>query len=173
MKRLRGNPLSKQCMGAAEKGGGGQLQKQKAKRMRRYRCGEQQQRARRSSCPSKDISKLGTHSGRGRGRGRGVQVTGLRGGRCDRSPAIKPRNLQVSSLIMLQRNTCRRRSRWQQMLQNLREGRRCGRRQEGCHGWAWRVTDAKRKQNAMRKPLTKPQNATDIFLHSEQSEREG
>lgn len=34
------------------------------------------------------------------------------------------------------------------------------------------MTDAKRKQNAMRKPLTKPQNATDIFLHSEQSERE-
>lgn len=79
MKRLRGNPLSKQYMGAAEKGEGGQLQKQKAKRMRRYRCGEQQQRARRSSCLSKDISKLGTHSGRGRGRDRGVQVTGLRG----------------------------------------------------------------------------------------------
>lgn len=26
------------------------------------------------------------------------------------------------------------------------------------------MTDVKRKQNAMRKPLTKPQNATDIFL---------
>lgn len=35
------------------------------------------------------------------------------------------------------------------------------------------MTDAKRKQHAMRKPLTKPQNATDIFLHSEQSGREG
>lgn len=48
--------------------------------------------------------------GREGGGGGGVDAVS---GRCYRSPAIKPRNLQVSSLIMLQRNTCIRRSRWQ------------------------------------------------------------
>lgn len=71
MKRLRGNPLSKQCMGAAEKGEGGQLQKQKAKRMRRYRRGEEQQRARRSSCLSQRHIQAGHTLRQGQGQRQG------------------------------------------------------------------------------------------------------
>lgn len=69
---------------------------------------------------------------------------------------------------MLQRNTCRRRSRWQPAPGRQPKGARRGEEEDAW--WAWRVTDVKRKQNAMRKPLTKPQNATDIFLrwHSDE-----
>ncbi|TDG39372.1 hypothetical protein AWZ03_014205 [Drosophila navojoa] len=67
------------------------------------------------------------------------------------------------------RNTCKRRSRWQQEQQQQEQQEQLAVEVEEPLFHCDRCV-RKRKQNAKRKPLTKPQNATDIFSQQQQKE---